>query len=337
MKTKINLDNKTIIISRTDSIGDVILTLPVCGWLKDKFPTCRTVFLGRNYTKPVLECYDDIDQIITLEEIEELNRDQQVKFIRDLDATAFIHVFPNKFLAELASQASVPYRVGTSHRFFHFFSCNLRPNFTRKNAHEHESQLNFHLLKFFGAESLPSLEQIQECTLRLTPKAQLNNDLAKLLSGSNKKIVLHPRSQGSAMEWPIENYTKLSRQLVKEGYEVFFSGTKQEGASFRGNIPTHKMIHDVSGLMDLASFITFLSKCHAIVACSTGPLHIASVLGLKAVGLYTSKRPMHPGRWKPIGKNISILESDNHNLSKRNDTSELDIDVDKVVGELRVL
>jgi ADP-heptose:LPS heptosyltransferase len=36
-----------IIISRTDSIGDVILTLPLCVWLKKQFPQTELIFLGQ--------------------------------------------------------------------------------------------------------------------------------------------------------------------------------------------------------------------------------------------------------------------------------------------------
>jgi hypothetical protein len=40
-----------IILCRTDRIGDVILTLPMAGVLKEKFPGCTVIFLGRNYFK----------------------------------------------------------------------------------------------------------------------------------------------------------------------------------------------------------------------------------------------------------------------------------------------
>jgi ADP-heptose:LPS heptosyltransferase len=48
-----------------------------------------------------------------------------------------------------------------------------------------------------------------------------------------------------------------------------------------------------------------------LVAASTGPLHIASAVGIHAIGLYPSKRPMHPGRWMPLGGNASYLEDGN--------------------------
>ena len=43
----------TFLVSRTDAIGDVVLTLPVAGRLKQLFPGCRVVLIGRTYTAPV--------------------------------------------------------------------------------------------------------------------------------------------------------------------------------------------------------------------------------------------------------------------------------------------
>ncbi len=48
--------------------------------------------------------------------------------------------------------------------------------------------------------------------------------------------------------------------------------------------------------------ISFIAGASALVSSSTGPLHIAAATGIKAIGLYSPKRPTHPGRWKPVGK-----------------------------------
>ncbi|MDP1615244.1 MAG: glycosyl transferase family 9, partial [Methylococcales bacterium] len=53
-----------IIISRTDSIGDVILTLPVAAVLKQAFPDMVIGFLGTHYTKPIIDACAHIDVFI---------------------------------------------------------------------------------------------------------------------------------------------------------------------------------------------------------------------------------------------------------------------------------
>ena len=135
-------DPKNIVISRTDSIGDVILTLPLAGILKVKFPNTKIIFLGNTYTKPIINCCEHVDEIWEWAELEKLTEKERFEWLRDKDIEVFIHVFPNKEIAKLAKQAKIPNRIGTSHRLFHLNTCNHRPNFTRKKSDLHESQLN---------------------------------------------------------------------------------------------------------------------------------------------------------------------------------------------------
>jgi ADP-heptose:LPS heptosyltransferase len=53
-----------------------------------------------------------------------------------------------------------------------------------------------------------------------------------------------------------------------------------------------------------------ISKAHALVACSTGPLHIAGILGIRTVGLFSPRKPIHPGRWQPLGSNVRVVVKD---------------------------
>lgn len=334
--SKIDWNNKTIVISRTDSIGDVVLTLPVCGWLKEQFPYARIVFLGRDYTKPVVTCYEAVDEFVSWDKIEDLPVASRVGELTKLNAGAFIHVFPNKELARLAKKAKIPVRIGTSHRSYHFLNCTIRPNFTRKNAEEHESQLNFHLLKPFGVTKLPTLEKCTELiSSYFKPTATVDESILALLNKEGKNIVLHPRSKGSAIEWSINNYEKVAISLLRQGHTVFFTGTEQEGASFRGKIPSHPLVHDLSGKLNLAEFISFLTNVDGIVACSTGPLHLGAIVGTKAIGLYTLQRPMHPGRWQPIGNDVHVL-ADEAELTETDEKHFLDISVKTVLKALQL-
>jgi heptosyltransferase-3 len=43
-----------ILISRTDAIGDVVLTLPMAAYIKELMPGTIVSFLGRTYTQPVI-------------------------------------------------------------------------------------------------------------------------------------------------------------------------------------------------------------------------------------------------------------------------------------------
>ena len=122
--------------------------------------------------------------------------------------------------------------------------------------------------------------------------------------------LLHPKSQGSSLEWGIDNNIEISNQWLSEGYSVIFTGTEKEGIQFRHIIPIHSNCYDSTGKLSLSQLIVLISKAQSLVACSTGPLHIAGVLGIRAVGLFSPRKPIHPGRWQPLGSNVKVLVKD---------------------------
>jgi heptosyltransferase-3 len=139
-------NNPVIIISRTDSIGDVVLTLPMAGIIKQFLPQSNIIFLGRNYTKDVIALSEHVDEFVSYDDILKLNPNEQIDAFKKLNATHIIHVFPVKEIAHLAKKAGIAHRIGTTNRLWHWFTCNVRIKLSRKNSDLHEAQLNTKLL-----------------------------------------------------------------------------------------------------------------------------------------------------------------------------------------------
>lgn len=297
---------KRILFSRTDSIGDVILTLPLVAEFKKKFPEVEVWFLAAPYTIPVLECCSAIDKIVDWKMLTDAPKPMQVQRLRELEIDTIVHVFPNKEIARLAKNAKIPMRIGTSHRVFHVLTCNEKVNFTRRKSDFHEAQLNFHLMRNTGFPTLPSWEMLNADLSYFKPAQHV--EVAEL-QPHKKQVILHAKSQGSAVEWPIEKYAILAEELERLDVRVFFTGTEKEGVSFRGAISWSDNIVDTSGRFTLSELISFVDQCDMLVACSTGPLHIAGIRNKHVIGLFTAKRPLHPGRWRPLGENSVALTS----------------------------
>jgi ADP-heptose:LPS heptosyltransferase len=295
-----------ILISRTDSIGDVVLTLPVAGVLKKKFPDAYVVFLGRNYTKDVVQTSSFVDEFISLDELQKLSEAEQLKRIHALQLTHCIHVFPKKEVAQLVKKAKVPVRIGTTNRAWHWFTCNKLIRFSRKKSDLHESQLNMKLLSPFGIHETTSLAEMPQY-YGFKAKGELPAEIKDLLSTTHKNVILHPKSQGSGREWGFENFGRLIELLPASDYKVFVSGTEKEKPLLQPLLDKYPGVTDLSGKMNLEQFIVFIDAADALVAASTGPLHIAAALGKYAVGLFPSVRPMHPGRWQPVGKHAHVV------------------------------
>ena len=303
-----------IIISRTDSIGDVILTLPLCIWVKENFPEAELVFLGRAYTKPVISCFDVIDTFLNFDDFESIPTSDR---IAKLKADCIIHVFPNSQIALLAKKAKIPMRIGTAHRVFHLLTCNYRLNFSRKRSLLHEPQLNFELLKPLGCKEIPRFKALFQSLNHFNiPTVSLPLEFSTI--DFSNTVVLHPKSQGSASEWPLEKYIDLAILLVQQKKTVIFTGTENEGKEFSSFLPSHPQIIDSSGKLNLKQLIRLISSCEALVACSTGPYHIAGVSGIKAIGLFSSRKPIHPGRWKALGeKSVALVFDPSCSICKK--------------------
>ena len=296
-------------ISRTDSIGDVVLTLPMAGLLKQNYPECRVIFLGRSYTKDVVSVCRFVDDFINYDDVEKMPWYAAVKYLRSTRAKVFIHVFPRMHIAWLAFSAMIKHRAGTRSRWYHIPFCNHLADLHRKNSDLHESQLNLKLMAFMNINTRLSTDEISSLT-GMSNLSALPAHIAGMIDPSRINVILHPKSKGSAAEWGIENFSQLIGLLTSDRYKVFISGTAQDGVAMQDLLLRHRDVVNLCGLLSLREFIAFITKADVLVAASTGPLHIAASVGIRAVGLYSARRPIFPRRWSPLGAKAHALVSD---------------------------
>ena len=318
-KRKRFLQMKHIVVARTDSIGDVMLTLPLCGLLKKIHPDLKVSFVCKTYTAPIVKASLQVDAILLLDE---LNEEQ----LKSINADAIIHAFPDKTMMKLAAKANIPIRIATAGRLHSWVYANTRVFFTRKKSRLHEAQLNLKLLQPLGILETPTLDALHRLTgfSPPTPVAEF------IVPGDHRNIILHPLSQGSAAEWGIDTFQALVTMFADEHVRFYITGTATEGDRIRemGGIKGNK-VEDLTGKMSLTELIAFIARCDMLIAASTGPLHIAAALGIHAVGLYPNVRPMYPRRWGAIGKNVTLKEA---SISQEH---RLNIPVDEIANVIR--
>lgn len=306
--------SQTFLVSRTDAIGDVVLTLPVCGQLKQLVPGCRVVLIGRTYTAPVAASCPWVDDFLNLDELLKQPEAAQVADLQVFAAAAIIHVFPNKTLARLAQKAKIPVRIGTRNRWQHWLTCNRLVALSRRHSPLHEAQLNLKLLQPLGFTQELGLPETADL-VRLHPTEPLTEPWQQHLAQRQPgqlNVILHPRSRGSAREWGLDNFGQLAQLLHQAGHRVFVTGTAAEGEELADWLVQHAafLAANLTGQLSLPQFIAFIAAADGLVAGSTGPLHLAAALGRHALGLYPPIRPMHPGRWAPLGPHAEYLVFD---------------------------
>jgi len=295
----------------------------MAGVIKKYLPEYQIIFLGRDYTKPVIELSSFVDEFISWDDIRDLSLKQQTDAFREMHADTIIHVFQVWEITKLAFLSGIRLRVGTTHRLFTWFYCNRLVWFSRKQSGFHEAQLNLKLLRPIGINVMLSREEIRDYYgLRdegrgsrvegqgsySSPGPSPIREEGNQDQFSKFRLILHPKSKGSAREWGLENFSRLIEMLPQDKYEIFITGTDAEGSTMKDFLVRHKeQVTDMTGKLTLPELLQFIQSCDGLVAASTGPLHLAAAFGKVAVGIYAPMRPIYPTRWAPLGNKAGYL------------------------------
>ena len=292
----------SIILSRPDGIGDVILILPIAKKLKDIFPNIKVAILGSAYTKALADACEYIDDFIYVEDF----------FAKDIlvngsKPEAILHVKTSKQFAMRAKELKIPLRIGTSSRLYHWFTCNKLLRLSRTMSDLHEVQLNIKLLKVFGINKVYPLSEISDW-YGLTKIEKLLPENEYIIQPDKYNVIIHPKSKGNAREWSIDHFLTLIKSLDTNYYNIILSGTENE-KKFLSPIfkEAGNKITDITGKLSLAQFMAVVKQSDCVIANSTGLVHLGAALNKNVLALFMPLKPKHPGRWAPVGHKVEVF------------------------------
>ena len=294
-----------VLICRTDNIGDVVLTLPLAGFLKTRFPGIKVDFLVRTYAAPVVQLCQFVDHVYNLEAICDARQ-----FFSSGNWDAVIFAWPESHLTKAARQAGIRYRVGHSQRLHHWILCNKLAHFSRSKPPLHEAQINFAFLRPLGISMTPSLAQIIPWYgLHAKPDAKL----CVCTRPDAFQLILHTKSGGHGREWPLQHYLELAQSLMPQQDVVLcLTGSEKEGEYLHQHIPAlleQKNVVNLCGKLGLSELASLIACADGLIASGTGPLHIAAALGRPALGLFPSLKHMGIVRWGALGAHAQNLST----------------------------
>ena len=321
---------KKILICRTDSLGDVILTLPLITETKRKFPDSKLSFLVSSYVRELIENYEGIDEIILIEDFDDFY--SSLRLIKSKNFDLVINVYPRFRLALLFYMAGIKYRIGTAYRWYSFLF-NKRVHEHRKYAEKHESDYNLNLLKVITNEI--NYQKKFKFGYSNAEKENVEHKLTKHdLSLLESYVIVHAGSKGSAKVWPVEDFIKYSDLLLKrvKKIKIVFTGLEEESSlvkSITDNIQkvNKSRIIDLSGKTNLRELLILIDNTKLLISNGTGPIHLAGALNKNIIGFYPNEVPINDVRWKPLSDNAVILKPEKAGGSM--DT----INVDDVIKE----
>lgn len=318
-----------ILITRTDKLGDVILALPLIAETRRLFPDSEIHFLVRRYVRDLIENYPPVDKLVILEDIEE--KKYIKSFLKKENYDIAVNVYPRYYLARDIFFAGIKTRIGTGYRWYSFlFNKKLFEH--RKYAVKHESEYNIDLLKTIS----DGVEYNRKFFFSYSPeeKAELEEKLS--FDFSEKFVIVHPGSKGSAKDWSRANFGLLANKFLieYENLKIILTGTKEEENIINGilsTVPENKKsgIMSLAGKLNLRELMILIDNSKLFISNSTGPIHIAGALNKNIIGFYPDEAPMNETRWRPLSENAVILKPCASGGSMD------DIKVEKVISETK--
>ena len=295
-------------ICRTDNIGDVVLTLPITAWLKQQYPSIKISFLCRGYASGAVRACSTVDSVIESEAVDA----DLVGFFKRSGIDTIILAQPDQRLVIAAFKARIPHRIGNARQKLHqLLFCNRRVRFSKRTSQAHESQFNFEFLAPYGLKRIPDLASIASLYSFNVPDYP---DAMQLLKPHGFNLIIHTKSNGHGREWPVAHYEALAGLL--ESYpdiHLWASGSATEGAwlaAHAGSLLALPNVTNICGKFTLDQFTAFIQSADGLIGSGTGPLHLSAALGQRTLGLFPPTRPMHPGRWAPVGPRAQWLCND---------------------------
>ncbi len=308
----LNDDVKNILLVRIDRIGDVILSLPMLPLLRRRYPKASISVLMRQYTRELVDQNSCVDEVLIYEN--ESSIGSLLTILKGIRRKRFdIAIIPYARFrpALLMFLAGIHVRVGSGYRWYSFLF-NRRVFEHRKDAKRHEVEYNLNLLRALGIES----EEEPEFEFSISPSAVASVDsmlAANSISSHDRFVVLHPGSGGSSRDWSAENFSNLGNEVQgRLGIKVVVTGGKgEEGLVGKVAAGMNKAPLSVVGRLSLMDLGALIRRAEVFVSNSTGPMHVAALVGTPVVAFFPPIVQCSPMRWGPYTRKKKIFLADN--------------------------
>lgn len=138
----------------------------------------------------------------------------------------------------------------------------------------------------------------------LRPEAVQRMETAVLDRAALAPVLLHPGVSGfgALKSWPRARWSELAARLAVRVPVLVSHGPGEESLAaevVRG--AAHPRVAAAPATATLQELAALLSLARLVVACDTGPLHLAAAMGRPVVGLYGPTNPLRHGPWSPVG------------------------------------
>jgi heptosyltransferase-2 len=299
-----------ILVIRLSSLGDVILTTPVLGALKDRFPHSRIFFLTKVRYGEVLGSDPRISSLIEFD-AEEKHKGfsgfmSLVSKLRsqDFDLLIDLHVNLRSFLFRRLVKSRIKLKYN-SHRLLRFLMVHF---------------------KSIRTESLQTVDSYLEVLRKIDVEAEDKNPWIFLGSeemdfsehfllerGVVKDDIIvgvHPGAKWQTKRWDESKFNLVCKEVVRKfNCKVLLLGDNKEGKlvnKVKEGLPKESALEAIG--LPLGRMMNLIKRCDCLITNDSGPMHVASALQVPVVAIFG---PTHPRLgFAPVGSENVILCAD---------------------------
>jgi heptosyltransferase-1 len=299
-------DMQRFLVVRTGALGDIIHGLPVAAALKKAYPYLRVDWIAETHYADLLRCVPFLDDVITVSFkagaaslADTRIRGRWKETVRTVRRTAYSATIDLQGLIRsgmISWMSGAPLRIGFPREHVRELpNClftNIRPG--RIPVRRHVIDRNLALLHPLGI--IPGRR-----SFKYRIPAQAEETVGRYMhsaaqDGSMPRIAIHPVTGWRTKEWQPDRFAEIARRLIKvHGARVFLlwgPGEKDRVAGIRDRMETPAHLVPAMGLPELLSF---LKRCDLFVGGDSGPMHMASSLGIPVVALFGPTDPVRNG------------------------------------------
>ncbi len=302
------LANVHFLVTRTDRLGDMVLSLPLFESIKHAFPNARLSVLASAANAEIARLCTQIDDVFvdTVEARDSKYKDTfgLVRRFRTWRPDMVLFANAKHRLAVAAWLARIPRRIGSIRRRYSILYTD-RVRSLPEPLYEHEVDRALRLLQPLGIEPSTRVPQLLLKEQHIAHAAALLNDLGVTMDA--RIAALHPSNSGNALNAAPDWYARVADELHALGYRVVLTGTEHERPQTKAVLEAARSdLIDLTGCLSVTQLAALYTRCAVNIASSTGTAHLSAALGTPTVGLYSPL--VKQAVWLPRGKRIIVLQ-----------------------------
>jgi heptosyltransferase II len=299
-------DPRNILVVRYSALGDVVLATSILGPLRARFPQARIEWVTDGLYAPLLE---GLPEVAHVHRLAHEGPDGVMGLAARLRGRFDVAIdLQNKARSALLARSAAP----------------LRAAFRRRTAVRA-------LLSLFGsdpplvrahqtrlyAEALAPLGTFEPGPLKVNLSPQARALAEDALRGVEAPAVaIAPGARWATKRWPAERFAALAEALESDGYRIVLCGgpgDRDAFAAFRA--ATRARVAADLSFLPLDALAAAIAKVRLLVACDSGPVHLATAVGTPVLALFG---PTSTARWgppapgRPLSLDLSCAPCSNH-------------------------